>query len=359
MKKNVILAINPGSTSTKISIFSEEDEVYTDTIFHDYSKCKNIIEQKDVCYNSIITSLEKSKYSLSDIAIVMARGGILRPVKSGIYKINKKMLQDLKNAVGGEHASNIAAFIAYRISKEKNIPSFIVDPISVDEMIPVARISGFKGIERKSLSHALNIRRVCFLSADELNKPINELNLIVAHLGGGISIAAVNNGLLIDVESANSLGAFSLERCGGLPFLELIDLCYSGKYSKNELKSKLINQGGLYSYLKTKDIREVEERIKLGDDKAKLVLEAMIYQISKTIGEMATVLKGDVDRILLTGGIAHSDFVCKRIKERTSFIAKTKVYPGESEMRALQEAAIRLIEGKEKIQEYLGDEQND
>ena len=355
MEKYKILAINPGSTSTKISVFHGDDEVYREDILHDHrdlNKFEKVIEQEDFRYNSIATSLEISGHDLSDFSIIMARGGMLKPVASGIYKINERMLDDFRNAIGGEHASNVAAFIAHRIGKEKGIPAYIIDPISVDEMIPIARVSGFKGIERKSLSHALNIRRVSFLWADKLNKSLDELNFIVAHLGGGISIAALRKGKLIDVESANSLGPFSPERSGGLPFPQLIDLVDGEKYNRDGLKRKLTNEGGVYSYLKTKDIREVEKLIESGDREAKLVLEAMIYQISKGIGEMATVLKGNVDRILITGGIAHSDFVFKSIEDRTSFIADVERVPGEAEMRGLQEGAIRLLKGEEIAKEY-------
>lgn len=264
------------------------------------------------------------------------------------------MLEDFRQARDGEHGSNVGAFIANRIREEEGIPAYIIDPISVDEMIPVARISGYNGIERKSQSHALNIRRVAYLWAERLNKGLDEVNFIIAHIGGGISIAALRKGRLIDVESGNSLGAFSPERCGGLPFQQVIDLMDSGKYSGKELKYKLLTQGGIYSYLKTKDIKEVEKRIESGDKEAQLVLEAMIYQISKGIGEMATVLEGDVDRIILTGGVANSDFVCEKIKKSTSFISKIERVPGEAEMLGLLEGGIRLLEGKEIAKEYGG-----
>lgn len=246
----------------------------------------------------------------------------------------------------------MGAFIANRIREEKGIPAYIVDPITVDEMIPVARVSGFKGIERKSLSHALNIRRVAFSCANKLNRELNELNLIIAHLGGGMSIAAMERGKLIDVENANSLGGFSPERCGGLPFSDVIELLDRSEYSAKELKRKLLTEGGIYSYLKTKDIKEVEERIRSGDEVAKLILDAFIYQISKGIGEMATVLKGNVDRIIITGGIAYSDYVFKRITESTGFISTIERVPGEAEMLGLAEAAMRLLKKEEIPKEY-------
>ncbi|MGB9812146.1 MAG: butyrate kinase [Thermovenabulum sp.] len=353
-----ILAINPGSTSTKISLFDENKEIFTENIVHKYEDLKafkNIIEQEEFRFNAIKKALEERGFSFSDLDAVAARGGILRPVRAGVYAINDLMLSDLKNAVAGEHASNVSAFIAKRISEAYNIPAYVIDPVSVDEMEDVARISGFSEIERKSLSHALNIRRVIFSIAEKYGFSYEEKNFIVAHLGGGISVAAVKKGRMVDVESANCEGPFSPERAGGLPILDLVDLCFSGKYTKEELKRKLIQEGGMYSYLGTKDVKEVEERIKKGDERAKLILNAMIYQISKTIGEMATVLKGEVDYIILTGGIAKSDYVSERIKERVGFIAQVERIPGEEEMLALAEAVIRVIKGMEKVREYGGD----
>lgn len=357
MGKYKILVINPGSTTTKISVFSEDKELYKDTIVYDYKKLgkfDKVIDQKELRYKSIVKSLKKSNYKIRNFSVIISRGGILGPVEAGIYKINKKMLEDLQNQVGGEHASNIGAFIAYKIMKEEGIPAYIADPVSVDEMIDIARISGFKGIERKSQSHALNIRRVAYLWADKLNKNLDELNFIIAHLGGGISIGALRKGRLIDVESANSLGPFSPERSGSLPFQEIIDLIDKGEYSPKELKRKLLTEAGIYSYLYTKDMVEVENRIKSGDQEAKLILEAMVYQISKGIGEMATVLKGRVDRIILTGGIAYSDLVCQKIKERVAFISKLERVAGEAEMLGLKEAAMRLLRKEELAKEYKG-----
>ncbi|MCG0275860.1 MAG: butyrate kinase [Thermosediminibacteraceae bacterium] len=355
MEKIRILAINPGSTSTKISVFHGEEEVFTENIVHDYEelkKFKNVVEQEGYRYEAILRVLEAKGFSLDEIDVVAARGGITRPVKAGTYRINDLMLEDLRNAVGGEHASNVSAFIAQKISKEKGIPAFIVDPVSVDEMEDVARISGLEGIERKSLSHALNIRRVVYKVAGKHGKTPAELNFIVAHLGGGISIAAIRKGRMVDVESANCEGPFSPERTGGLPILELVDLCFSGKYTKDEIKRKLIQEGGIYSYLGTKDVKEVEERAKSGDKKAALILDAMVYQIAKCIGEMATVLKGEVDYIVLTGGIAKSDYICESISERVKFIAPVERVPGEEEMKALAEAACRVMAGNEEVLDY-------
>ncbi|AYO31355.1 MAG: butyrate kinase [Thermoanaerobacteraceae bacterium] len=359
MKKFKILAINPGSTSTKISVFYDEMEVFSQNILHDYEELKkfeSVLQQKDLRCEAVERCLKDNGYDIRDFDVVVARGGILHPVKAGTYDINHAMLEDLRNAAGGEHPSNVAAFMAVKIAGIADIPAFIVDPVSVDEMKPVARVSGFKGIERKSLSHALNMRRVAFRVAEELKRPLEELNFIVAHLGGGISIAAMEKGLLIDVESANCMGPFSPERCGGLPILDLVDLCYSGRYSRQELKRKLIQEGGVYSYLGTKDVREAIMRAESGDEEAALVLEAMVYQISKVIGEMASVLKGRVDRIILTGGIAYSELICRKIEERVGFIAKLEIVPGEEEMKALAEAALRVLTGRENIMNYTGRE---
>lgn len=355
MENYKILTINPGSTSTKISVFHNNKELYRQDILHDHDDLKKfdrVIDQEDFRYKSIVHTLNKGGYILSDFSIIMSRGGMLKPVEAGSYEINENMLEDFTNSIGGEHASNVGAFIANKIRKEKGIPAYIVDPVTVDEMIPVARVSGFKGIERKSLSHALNIRRVAFSYADKLNKGLDELNLIIAHLGGGVSIAALRKGKLIDVENSNSLGPFSPERSGGLPFLEVIDLLDSEEYTGKQLKRKLLTEGGVFSYLNTKDIKEVRERRDAGDEEAGLILEAMIYQISKAIGEMATVLKGQVDRIIITGGIAHSDFIFERIVESTGFIAKVERLPGESEMLGLAEAALRLLRNEEVAKIY-------
>lgn len=355
MDNYTILVINPGSTSTKISVYSNEQEIFTNNIGHDYEEIrefKSPINQIDYRYEAIIKCLENHDHTINDFNAVVGRGGLLRPVKSGTYYVNKQMLEDLEMAIGGEHPSNTTAFILDRISEEISVPVFIVDPPSVDEMIPLARISGFKGIERKSLFHALNIRSVMFRASEELGVNHNNKNYVVAHLGGGISIAAIYKGQIIDAESTNTMGPFSPERSGGLPIEDLIDLCYSG-ISKVDLKRKLLREGGVYSYLKTKDIKEVELLAQMGDPKAKLILDAMIYQVSKVIGEMATVLKGEVYNIIITGGIARSDYIFKKIEERVGFIAEVKRYPGENEMLALASGAYRVLTGQEQALEYM------
>jgi len=355
MDNYTILVINPGSTSTKISVYSNEQEIFTNNIVHDYEEIrefKSPINQIDYRYEAIIKCLENHGYTINDFNAAVGRGGLLRPVKSGTYYINKQMLEDLMMAIGGEHPSNTTAFILDRISKEISVPVFIVDPPSVDEMIPLARISGFEGIERKSLFHALNIRSVMFRASEELGVNPNNKNYIIAHLGGGISIAAIYKGQIIDAESTNTMGPFSPERSGGLPIEDLIDMCYSG-ISKVDLKRKLLREGGVYSYLKTKDIKEVELLAQMGDPKAILILDAMVYQVAKVIGEMATVLKGEVNNIIITGGIARSDNVFKEIKERVGFIAEVKRYPGENEMLALASGAHRVLAGQEQALQYM------
>ncbi|MBC7194519.1 MAG: butyrate kinase, partial [Caldisericia bacterium] len=287
------------------------------------------------------------------ISCIVGRGGLIKPVESGTYIINEKMIEDLKEAKRGEHASNLGAIIAYEIAKELKIPAYIVDPVVVDEMDDVARISGLKGIERKSIFHALNQKAVARRAAKDLGKKYEDVNLIVVHLGGGISVGAHRKGRVVDVNNAlNGDGPFAPERAGGLPTQDLVDLCFSGKYTFDEMKKKLAGEGGLVSHLGTNDAREVEKRIENGDSYARLVYEAMAYQVSRTIGEMAAVLKGEIDAIVITGGIAYSKMLVDWIRERVSFLGKILVYPGEDEMEALALGALRVLRKEEEPKIY-------
>ena len=354
MKEN-ILVINPGSTSTKIAIFNQEGkEIFKESISHsaeELSKFKSLLEQGPIRKKIILDTLKKKNIDTDSLKAIVGRGGVLKPLKAGTYEANDKLIFDLKNSPI-EHASNLGGIIAHEIAEEIDIPAYIADPVSVDEFTDIARISGLKGIERKSLLHTLNIRANAFRYAKEQGKKIEELNLIVAHLGGGISIAPIEKGKIIDVNNANDGGPFSPERTGSLPNKALIHLCYSDEYSEKELYKLITHQGGLVSYLGTNDVREVMKKIKQGDKYAKLIFEAMCYQIAKEIGAMATVLKGKVEAIILTGGISHSEILVNRIKDRTSWIAPVVVYPGEEEMKALSQAVIRVIDGVEKVKTY-------
>jgi butyrate kinase len=351
-----ILAINPGSTSTKIAVFDDESSVLEKTIRHSSEELKdfkNIIEQYDFRVKVIENVLKENGFKLEDFDAFVGRGGLLHPIESGTYRVNEAMLEDLKECKYGEHASNLGAIIAYNLATKVNKPAYIVDPVVVDEMEPLARYSGLKGIERKSIWHALNQKAVARRAAKDLHKKYDEVNLIVVHLGGGISVAAHKKGRTVDVNNAlNGDGPFAPERAGGLPTISLVDLCMSGKYTYEEMKKLLAGKGGLVSHLGTNNAIEVEERIEKGDEYAKLVYEAMAYQVAKTVGEMAAVLKGEVDAIILTGGLARSKMLTEWIKERTSFIAPVLLYPGEDEMRALAEGALRVLKGEEKEKIY-------
>ena len=354
MKEN-ILVINPGSTSTKIAIFNlEAEEIASESVSHsteEISQFKSLLEQGPVRKKIILDTLAKKNIDTYSLKAVIGRGGVLKPLEAGTYEVNDKLINDLKNSPI-EHASNLGGIIAHEIAEEIDVPAYIADPVSVDEFTDIARISGLKGIERKSLLHALNIRANAFRYAKEQGKKLEELNLIVAHLGGGISIAPIKKGKIVDVNNANDGGSFSPERTGSLPNKALIHLCYSGKYSEKELYKLITHQGGLVSYLGTNDVREVVKKIKQGDKYTELVFEAMCYQIAKEIGAMATVLKGKIESIILTGGIAHNEILVNKLKDRAGWIAPVVVYPGEEEMKALAQAVIRVINRVEKVKTY-------
>ncbi|MGC8690515.1 MAG: butyrate kinase [Caldisericum sp.] len=351
-----VFVVNPGSTSTKIAVFENENSLFEKTIRHSSEELKDfksIIDQYDFRVNVIEKELKENGFDLRDFDAFVGRGGLLHPIESGTYRVNDDMLKDLMECRYGEHASNLGAIIAYNLAQKVHKPAYIVDPVVVDEMEPLARYSGLKGIERKSIWHALNQKAVARRAAKDLGKRYEDVNLVVVHLGGGISVAAHKKGRTIDVNNAlNGDGPFAPERAGGLPTISLVDLCMSGKYSYEEMKKMLAGNGGLVSHLGTNNALEVEERIEKGDSYARLVYEAMAYQVAKTVGEMATVLYGEVDAIVLTGGIARSQMLTDWIKERVSFIAPVLIYPGEDEMRALLEGALRVLRGEEKEKIY-------
>ncbi|MFN3282864.1 MAG: butyrate kinase, partial [Pseudothermotoga sp.] len=299
---------------------------------------------------NIIERLERSGFKIADFSAIAARGGILPPVESGTYLVNEKMVHYLKHLSPVRHVSNLAAVIAYEFADGK-IPVYITDPVSVDEMIPEARFSGIPEIERKSLSHALNIKAVCRKVALEFNKQFDELNFVVAHLGGGISVAAIKEGRIIDVNNANDEGPFSPERTGELPVGDVARLCFSGKYTKDELKRKFIGKGGLVAYLGTNDLREALKMAQ-NNKKADLIVEAMAYQISKEIGGMCAVLCGAVDAIVLTGGMAYSTDFVDRIRSYIYRFAPIFVVPGEYEMEALALGALRVLRGQERFKTW-------
>jgi len=359
-RKLKILVINPGSTSTAIALFEDDKLLDKETIRHSsekLSKYIKIFDQHKFREEIILNFLKKKNININSLDAIVGRGGVLKPVKSGAYRINKLMLEDLKERPRVEHASNLGAVIAYDLAQKIGVPSFIVDSVAVDELEPVARISGMSDIERESLCHVLNLKAAARKVAQELGKSYQELNLIVVHLGGGISVSAHRKGRMIDVNNASAEGPFSPERTGGLPSVELVKLCYSQKYTLREMLKKLIGGGGLVDYLGTNNLLEVEERITKGDKKAKLLYQAMAYQIAKEIAAMAAVLKGKVNAIVITGNGARDKGVLGKtfvnwIKERVNFIASVTVYPGTDEMKALALGAIRVLKGEEEALEY-------
>lgn len=355
-KKNFrILVINPGSTSTKIAVFDNTKPIFEDAIEHSSAQLEqfnHIWDQYDFRKEVILNELVKNNISTDSLSAVVARGGLLQPIASGTYRIDQKVICDSREAKRGEHASNIGAILAYGIAWSLAIPSFIVDPPCVDEMQPLARFSGTSLIERESLLHALNVKAVARMVAEKLKKKLEGVNLIVAHLGGGITVSALEKGQIIDVTNGLSEGPFTPERAGSIPTLPLVDLCFSGKYTKQQIKSALIGKGGLVAYLGTNNASQVEEMIAEGNTKARLVYNAMAYQISKEIGSAASVLKGKVARIILTGGLARSKKIVSLIKERTSFIAPIVTIPGEHEMKALALGALRVLKGRESVKVY-------
>jgi len=356
MKNFLLLIINPGSTSTKLAVFRDREPVYAETLRHssaDLEKFAGVIDQFAYRRGLVMEALVKSGIKPAELDAVVGRGGLLRPVPGGTYLVNEAMLQDLRAEKRGSHASNLGGLIAHAIADELGIPAYIVDPVCIDEMEPVSRISGMPENPRESLFHALNHKAVARRAAEDMGKSYNEVNLIVAHLGGGISVGAHLRGRVVDVNNALAGdGPFTPERSGGLPVGKLVEMCYSGRYTRDGMMKKIVGGGGLVAYLGTNDALEVERRIEQGDGQARLVYEAMAYQVAKEIGACGAVLKGEVDAIVITGGIAHSSRLVGWIEERVRFIAPVKVYPGENEMEALAAGGLRVLAGLEEAKIY-------
>lgn len=351
----VILTINPGSTSTKVAIYHNDRCIFSKNLFHqpeELAQAQSLTDQRSFRKNTILDFLKEQSITVENLDAIAARGGLLRPLKGGTYRIGPLMLEELGAQRNGVHASNLGALIAHEIIGDRQIPSFIVNPVTVDEMEPVARISGMEGILRKSAFHALNQKAVAMGYAKSLGRKYEELNMIVTHLGGGISVGAHRKGRVIDVNNALEEGPFSPERAGGVPVQQLIAMCYSGDYQQRDISKMLVGKGGIISYLGTADCLEVERRIAEGDTKARLVYEAMAYQTAKEIGAAATVLKGKIDQILITGGIARSRLLVEMIRERVEFLAPITVHPGEDELQALAEGVLRVLTGEEEAMDY-------
>ena len=352
-----ILAINPGSTSTKFAVYFDTECVLKKTIRHSFEDLfhyENIVDQFDFRKGLIIDALVDEGIDVDSIKFIIGRGGLTYPVESGIYRVNNLMLQHVREGVMGQHASNLGPLLADYIALQiPDAQAFIADPVVTDELDDIARVSGHKKFERRSIFHALNQKATARTYAEKTGKTVEELNLIVVHLGGGISVGAHKNGRVIDVNNAlNGEGPFSPERSGTLPTGQLIEVCFSGKYSKSEVDRMVLGEGGFVSFLGTNNAREVEELANSGDLKARFYQEALFYQVAKTIGEMAVVLEGKVDAILLTGGLAFNKSLEDYIKVKAGFIAPVFSYPGEDELEALAMNALRVAQGEVEPKEY-------
>jgi butyrate kinase len=356
MTDYLILVINPGSTSTKVALFKNQEVLKEKTLRHDVSELKhfkNIIEQIDFRKQLILNLIQESEYKIEDIDIFVGRGGMMKPLKGGTYLITSDMVDDLRSMKYGAHASALGSILAYEFAKEYNKEAYTVNPVVVDEFEDISRISGLKQIERKSVFHALNQKAVAIRFAKSINKAYEDINVIVVHLGGGISVGLHKKGRVIDVNNAlGGDGPFSPERTGTIPTYPLVDICFSGKYTKEQVKKMLVGKGGIASYLDTNDARIVEERVLNGDKEAKLIFEAMAYTVIKEIGSMYFVAKGDIDGIILTGGIAYSKYFTDYIKAHVDQIKEVTVYPGEDEMQSLVDGTLRVIYGEEKALKY-------
>ncbi|HWR40266.1 MAG TPA: butyrate kinase [Patescibacteria group bacterium] len=352
-----ILTINPGSTSTKLGLFRDTQEVLTENISHsaeELAPYPTITDQLDYRLQKITEFFAAHQLSDSDFSAVVGRGGLLKPVISGTYQVNMAMLDDLKNSRFGEHASNLGAILAAGIAARANCPAFIVDPVVVDELAPVARLTGRPEINRRSIFHALNQKAVAKRFAKSINRPYPELNLIVTHLGGGISVGCHHQGLVVEVNNAlDGDGPFTPERAGTLPAGQFGEMILDGRITRANIGRQLAGKAGLVAHLGTNDVRQVEARMADGDADATAVLDAMIYNIARHIGAAAIPVCGKVDHILLTGGIAHSRYLTEKLVKYVEFIAPVTILPGEDELQALAEGAYRVLSGEESAREYI------
>jgi len=349
------LIINPGSTSTKIGVFEDETLLFEETLRHsteEIAQYASIVEQKDFRKEIITNLLASKEFDVKSLDVVVGRGGMLKPIPGGTYAVTDELLADLKVGVQGQHASNLGGILAREIGDEIGVPSYIVDPVVVDELMPIARYSGVPEFPRKSVFHALNQKAVAKRYAKEQGVSYESLNLIVVHMGGGVSVGAHEKGRIIDVFNAlDGDGAFSPERAGGVPSGALIKMCFSGQYTEKEVYSKIVGKGGFNAYLGTNDMRQVNKMAETSAEAAE-IKEAFLLQVAKDMGSMACVLNGKVDQIIVTGGIAYNADVVAKLKERAGWIAPFTVYPGEDELLALAQGAIRVMTGEEEVKEY-------
>lgn len=335
-----ILVINPGSTSTKIAVYQNRKEILLLNVKHPQETLAgfpSIMDQLSFRKDKVRQVLEQAEISIADLNIIVGRGGLLKPMEGGAYRVNEKFVQDMQHPMG-EHESNLGGILAWEFAREigPQVIAMIVDPTCVDEMEEMARISGMPGLERRSLLHALNQKAIARQFAAEQKTTYQQVKVIVAHMGGGISVGAHSNGRIIDVNNGlDGDGPFSPERSGGLPAGQLVDLCFSGTLTHAQIRERIKGKGGLMAYLGTSDALAIEKRIQQSDEKAKTVYLAMAYQVAKEIGALSTVLRGQIDGILLTGGLAFSDMLVSDIVQRVQHLGPVKVYPGEGEMKAM------------------------
>lgn len=357
MQRDLILTINPGSTSTKIGIFKGRELIIEETLRHsadELSQFQTMFAQFDFRYQTVRSCLDQHGINDEKLLAVVGRGGMLKPLPGGTYLVNDLMKKHLREGYSGQHASNLGGLLADTIASKAGVSAYIVDPTVVDELEPLARYSGIPEIKRRSVQHTLNQKMVAHQCATDLGKTYETANFVIAHLGGGISVCAHRAGKIIDSNNAlDGDGPFSPERAGGLPVGDVIRLAYSGRFTETELRKHFVGKGGLVAYLGSNDGREIEEKIQKNDMVAKEAFEAMGYQIAKEIGAAAVVLNGEIDAIILTGGLAYSKFLTEFIVSKIGFLGKIILYPGEDELLALAEGALRVINGLEKVMEYV------
>lgn len=350
-----LLVINPGSTSTKIAVYDNNTPLFIKSIEHDPKdllKYDTIVEQYEMRRDLILSVLGENNVSMNSLTAVVARGGLLPPVKAGAYTVNQDMVDQLTYNPQNEHASNLGAVIAYDISQKQGISAYVYDPVTVDELEPIARITGLPEMQRKGMGHNLNMRAAAMKYSKKVNVPYSELTLIVVHLGGGITLTLHKNGRMIDMISDDE-GPFSPERAGGLPIFQVIKMATSQGYDYKKAMKRVKSQAGLNAYFDTTDAREIEKKIADGDERAALIYEAMALNVAKNIGKLAVVVSGEVNAIILTGGIAYSDMITDWIEERVKFIAPVKVIAGENEMEALAFGALRVLRGEETARKFV------
>jgi butyrate kinase len=356
-KGRLILAINPGGTSTKVGLFRETELLFEKNVRHlpeELADFKTTFDQQDFRRNIILQILEEEGYCLEDLSAVVGRGGTFKPLESGTYEVNEALVEDIRDGstLQADHPSNLGALLASSIAKETGISPFIVDPVCVDEMIDEARLSGLPALERTSLSHALNIKMVAYKAAEKLGRKLGEINLVVLHLGSGISVNALRRGRMIDTSQANDGGPFSPQRVGALPTTGLVKLCLSGDYTWKEMKEMLLKRGGLLAYTGTDHVGEARERAENGDKDCDLALRAMAYQITKEAGAMAAALAGNVDAVVITGGIANNKWMTDTLEHNLEFLGEIIIFPGEEELEALMRGVLRVLDSVEDIKVY-------